>query len=207
MSATMAAREPTRETVSVADDFQTRVLDALREIRADVTAIRLLALGHHGPRDAADEHLLRAIAASALGTRFSAREVFRHRRVAPTLASALQDADIVSVIQLGKLLKRLSGSAVDGVRLEQIDARVAWGISGILCGSDRRTLACPDNRTYGTTTFNTHGAIRSQRPRQRLYGNCADAGARRLACRSDHAARNAAGRALVGRRDVQKRGR
>jgi hypothetical protein len=115
-----AARPLARDELSALAAIVNELRDRVRTLEVGLLALQQQQSesGRRGVRDAADEHLLRAIAASALGTRFSAREVFRHRRVAPLLAAALQDADIVSVIQLGKLFRRLSGSAIDGLRLE-----------------------------------------------------------------------------------------
>ena len=104
-----------------------RRIDAL-ETKID----RLLAAveRNRGARDAADERLLRTIAATLAGTRFTAAELLRHSRVNQDLADALEAADIdtENAIQLGLLLTRFVGHEFDGWRLERTDLADREGI-------------------------------------------------------------------------------
>jgi len=107
---------------------------------------RVLALEHHneqlkarlaalekrfGPRDAADERLLIAIAAAAGSLPFTSRQVVAHARTVPALAAAIQDAAIGSVRELGHLLRRVEGICIEGLRLERHDvvrSGIQWRI-------------------------------------------------------------------------------
>ncbi len=56
----------------------------------------------------ADEALIVAIARAAAARAFSARELWEHAQIAPTLATAIADAGVSSCRQLGKRLRRLA---------------------------------------------------------------------------------------------------
>jgi len=89
--------------------------------------VRTLERDHHapraGPRDDADIQVLVAIAASVGSVRFTSAQLFRDARSerAPELADALLAADIDSVRALGKLLARLEGCTIEGLRLERVE--------------------------------------------------------------------------------------
>jgi len=91
------------------------------ELAALRDRVAVLERWWRGPRDAADERLLIAIAAAAGSLPFTSRQVFAHARTVPALAAAVQDADIGSVRELGKLLRRVEGVCIDGLRLERDD--------------------------------------------------------------------------------------
>lgn len=89
----------------------------VRELRQRIEAIEAA----NGPRDAADRALLPAIA-EAVGSRaFSARDLWRHRRVDAALAAGLLAADVDSVRSLGHVLRRLSHTA-GPIRLVSVGA-------------------------------------------------------------------------------------
>ena len=82
-----------------------------------------LLLARSGPRDRGDVALVGLIAAISRGLPFTAAALWR-RRVAgdEALAAALATADIENTKQLGKLIRRLEGRDVDGVRLVRVGA-------------------------------------------------------------------------------------
>lgn len=83
-------------------------------------------LARHGPRDAADAALLPAIAEAVQGRTFTARALWRHRRVDAALAGALLAADVDSARSLGHVLRRLAHSP-GPIRLVRLDAsREGW---------------------------------------------------------------------------------
>ncbi len=81
-----------------------------------------------GPRDHADVVLVGVLTTSTRGLSFTTAAVWRHRAVDVALAAALAHADVDSPRQLGRLLRRVEGQDVDGVRL----ARVGVNREGII---------------------------------------------------------------------------
>jgi hypothetical protein len=71
-----------------------------------------------GLRDDDDVRVLLAVAAAAIGTRFTSSEVMRHARLDKQLADALEAADCDSPRALGQLFRRVEGKIIEGVRLE-----------------------------------------------------------------------------------------
>lgn len=81
--------------------------DTTLAVRVAALEERVLALeGRHGPRDGADVALLAALVMATAGRPFTASQVLARARVDPRLASALEDADIVSARMLGRWLAR-----------------------------------------------------------------------------------------------------
>ena len=89
-------------------------------LRATVNA--LVAQRAPGPRDHADVALVAVLTTSTRGLSFTTAAVWRHRVVDEALAAALRHADIDSPKQLGRLLRRLEGRAVDGIRIARVGA-------------------------------------------------------------------------------------
>jgi hypothetical protein len=104
------------------------VLALVRALTVRVAALE----ARFGPRDRADAHLVAAIA-TAIGSRpFLSRELLAYARTDPALASALEAADIVSAYDLGNLLARLQGQAIDELRVARLDvgrAGTRWQIT------------------------------------------------------------------------------
>jgi hypothetical protein len=93
-----------------------------------------------GPRDAADEVLVMAIADAVLGLPFTAAALWTRRRHVPELAQALEDADLTSVRELGAWLRRMQGATVGDWRL----VAGAKGRDGILWRLARLAESQPD---------------------------------------------------------------
>jgi hypothetical protein len=110
------------ETVSLLRELITRQVAI--EAKLDI----LLRLAP-GPRDQGDVALVGIIATVARGLPFTAAALWR-RRVAgdAALAEAFATCDIENPKQLGKLLRRLEGRDVDGIRL----CRVGTNREGIV---------------------------------------------------------------------------
>jgi hypothetical protein len=121
---------------AVVTDLRRSDSDELRALHAKLDAILegqveiLERVGAaRGPRDQADERLLLAIHEAAEGLPFKASHVIKRARHVPALAAALLAADITSQEQLGKLLGRLEGVTIAGLRLERTkDRRAPWRI-------------------------------------------------------------------------------
>lgn len=96
------------------------VMELLHEVLERQQRIEQLLESRRAPRDASDRDVLNALAASTIGHRFTAAEVFRHAAVVPTLAAALVAADIDNARQLGRLLKRMAGATVEEMQLEVV---------------------------------------------------------------------------------------
>jgi hypothetical protein len=112
----------------------------LDEILAELRAIRLVLDQQRArPRDDDDRRVLLALVASGgLMSRFSAREVVAHARHVPELAQALEAADAETPRAVGRLLRRVEGRVISGVRLER-------------CGEDRGGLVWRVSRVSVTT--------------------------------------------------------
>ncbi|MBA3884282.1 MAG: hypothetical protein H0X67_00965 [Acidobacteria bacterium] len=122
---------PMRALTSLPDTDVRERLDALvaalnsldRQVATlTATVAALMALRAPGPRDRADKALVGALAVSTRGLSFTAAAVWRHRAVDEALADALEQADVDSPRQLGRLLRRVEGRTVDGVRIARVGA-------------------------------------------------------------------------------------
>ena len=137
-TAKMQTQNKTEEIVLLLLDVATR----LREIAAEQarqgalteTILRGLDRGR-GARDHADATLLLAVA-EAVGDRgFKSGEVISHAAADLALREALTSADVTNAQELGCVLRRLEGVAVNGLRLERsADSRagVVWSVH--VCG-------------------------------------------------------------------------
>lgn len=116
------------------------VLDAVDPSLTPALATRLAALedrvtaleARFRPGDAADVQALMAIATAVPGREpFTSRQLFTLARIVPELAAALEAADVVNPLELGKLLARLTTRTIDGVAVERVDtvrAGTRWRI-------------------------------------------------------------------------------
>lgn len=108
-----------------------QILNGQREILDRLERVERLVARGRGARDAADVHLIAAIAAR--GSNCTTSEVFRHAAVAPDVAAALADAGVENPQQLGKLFARVEGIVIDGIRVERTGAidreGVVWGFA------------------------------------------------------------------------------
>jgi hypothetical protein len=103
------------------------IVTLLRELvagQADLSAKldTLLSRLPPGPRDDADEALIRVIASVAGDLPFTAAALWRRRAVNLALASALENSDLDSPKQIGRMLRRCEGCDVDGVRILRVGA-------------------------------------------------------------------------------------
>jgi hypothetical protein len=73
-----------------------------------------------GPRDRHDVALVRVLASVSQGLPFTATGMWRCLATDPVLADAILACDIDDARQLGVLLKRLAGHAVDGLCLRRM---------------------------------------------------------------------------------------
>ncbi|HXG56996.1 MAG TPA: hypothetical protein VNJ03_16580 [Vicinamibacterales bacterium] len=92
----------------------------------------LVAQRSPGPRDRYDTALVHVLAHVSMGLPFTVAAMWRRRAVDQALASALLDCDVVSTRQAGKLLKRITGHAVDGVCVRRIGTTregAVWHVS------------------------------------------------------------------------------
>jgi hypothetical protein len=125
---TLAMRS--RSAVPRRDSTTADILAAVARLDADVRGLasRVAQLEtRSGPRDAEDAALLSALALTAGEATFTARAVLAHARVDAALRGALVAADITSARQLGKWLRRLTGTHGGYVL-----ARVGEGRAGIV---------------------------------------------------------------------------
>ena len=99
-------------------------LDALERQVTTLTALldAFSARRSPGPRDHVDVALVGVLTTSTRGLSFTTAAVWRHRVVDEALAAALRHADIDSPKQLGRLLRRLEGRAVHGIRIARVGA-------------------------------------------------------------------------------------
>jgi hypothetical protein len=101
------------------------VLHELRLLRSDLfselAALRRLLEAGRGPRDEADRELLVVLAHSSRGAVFTTADVMERAKLKPEVAVALEAADIVNSIALGRLLARCAGTSLDGAMLIRID--------------------------------------------------------------------------------------
>ena len=77
-------------------------------------ALSVSAAARIGPRDGADVRLLAAITLSIGSVVWTCAQLFRHADTEPAIQHALQGADITTPIELGILLSRCEGRAIDG---------------------------------------------------------------------------------------------
>jgi hypothetical protein len=125
----MAVRPLTREARDVSAE-----LDALEARYADLAARLLVVEARTGARDAADAAVVPAIAL-AIGARyFACSELFKHARHDRALDAALRAADITNPKQLGKLLWRLQGQSIGGLRL--VRCKLRHGVRRWVCVVD-----------------------------------------------------------------------
>jgi hypothetical protein len=89
-----------------------------------------------GPRDQADAQVLVEIAALLGSARFTSRQIIElaQTQTAETqpLADALEAADLVTGYDVGHLLARVKGQAIDELRVERLDvgrAGTSWRIT------------------------------------------------------------------------------
>jgi len=93
----------------------------LAEILTRLGRIETMLARGRRPRDADDQRVLMALAASVGSTRFSAAEVIRHSTVDHELRAALEQADCCdNPRSLGRLFRRIEGRAVNGVALARV---------------------------------------------------------------------------------------
>jgi hypothetical protein len=104
------------DTVVVPRALLARIVERLDEHDARLGMLER----QHAPRDDDDRAVLLALVAAAVGTLFSAREVWQHRRVAPKLAAALDAADVGNARGLAKLFRRIEGHDINGFRLVRV---------------------------------------------------------------------------------------
>ena len=114
---------------------------ALRELTLEVRALsaRIDALCAERERRPPDEPavrpLLHAIALATGGRKFTVAELFEHAEVVEPLRDAI--VDVVGEIngrRLGKLLRRLDGRELDGLRVARIGADregISWCVAGL----------------------------------------------------------------------------
>jgi len=102
-------------------------IDPVATLRVELDAIRqrltALEARGRGPRDRYDGALVAEIAA-AIGSRpFSAKQLMRHAAVDPDvrLRHAIQNAEIATARELGRLLARLTGCVLDGREIRQVE--------------------------------------------------------------------------------------
>jgi uncharacterized membrane protein len=89
----------------------------LEALRADLGRLG----SGRGARDQADRDLVPAIA-RAIGDRgFTSRELVDHAREDRALAAAILSTDTTNARELGKLLARVEGCAVDGFTVAKVD--------------------------------------------------------------------------------------
>jgi len=121
MGAHAVVEAPTKDAAAV--------LDALAALRAEVAALtaRVLVLEQkgRGPRDAADEALLRALRSIVQGGTFSAQDVIERGRLDREFRGLLEDADIETTADLGYLLRRCVGVAGLG-RVGKNGSGIVW---------------------------------------------------------------------------------
>lgn len=124
----MSAREP----VAGVEALLLEILGELRAIRAAI------APGPHAPLEPGAEALVLAISAHAGDLLFCARELVEHSRLRAAIVAAVGE---LNSRRLGRLLRRLEGREIAGVRIERVGEDrdgVAWRVSRV---SDARKPA------------------------------------------------------------------
>jgi hypothetical protein len=108
-------------------------LEALRvELLERFDRLEALLLRGRRPRDEEERALILAIAEAAPDVTFTAAAVIDRARDVPALEASLLAADIDGGRQLGKLLARLRGAVIEGLRLECVGTyrgRLLWRVT------------------------------------------------------------------------------
>jgi hypothetical protein len=109
---------PARALRSEPSAIEARI--AALEARLDVLEA---ARAPKGPRDDLDTALVVQLAQTAVHRSFSCAEVLAHSVADAALRQALAHADIGSTKQLGKLLRRVEGVPIAGLRIARVGRR------------------------------------------------------------------------------------
>ena len=90
--------------------------------------LELLERHDQGARDREDERLPLAVIEAVRDRPFTSAQLLAHAEADENLGAAITACDVTNARELGKLLRRLEGLDLHGVRLERVDERHRDGI-------------------------------------------------------------------------------